>query len=495
VNGLHLKALEIQGFKSFPDKTVLQFDASITAIVGPNGSGKSNISDAIRWVMGEQSTRALRGGKMEDVIFGGTEKRKSLGFAQVSLILDNEDGHLSMEDSEIMVTRRYYRSGDSEYYINRHLVRLRDINELFMDTGLGQDGYSLVGQGKIDEILSVKSTQRREIFEEAAGISRYRHRKEEAERKLLHTKENLLRVGDKLEELELQLEPLRQQAEKAKRYYRCQSELRLLEISLWMDRLTRLRRQHETASEAFLAMSQQLEETKKESERLYEVSETLTQAAQETEEALETVRTRERALEEQIAACEQHHSVLQVRVKSHRETILRLFEEQETEKTRGADLEEQIRRKKEALETLSQEEVTDRQYAREQEKQLFKLEETVSAVVLQLAELLRQVDEETLAIQREQSLLSALKASSQEVTDREEALLANLEEVRSSTNSKRRRNRWRCNRESAIWKTAVRRSRRRRSFSWVCAWKKTRSLPGFGCWRKWKSTTKATPSP
>ena len=173
---MFLKALEIQGFKSFPDKTVLTFGEDITAIVGPNGSGKSNLSDAVRWVMGEQSTRALRGGKMEDVIFGGTIKRRQLGFAEVSLVLDNSDRALDLDEDEVMVTRRYYRSGESEYYINRRTVRLKDVNELFMDTGLGREGYSIIGQGKIDEILSVKSADRREIFEEAAGISRYRHR-------------------------------------------------------------------------------------------------------------------------------------------------------------------------------------------------------------------------------------------------------------------------------------------------------------------------------
>ena len=232
---MYLKALEIQGFKSFPDKTVLTFDHDVTAIVGPNGSGKSNISDAIRWVMGEQSTKALRGGKMEDVIFGGTARRKQLGFAEVSLVLDNT-GHLfDREESEVMVTRRYYRSGESEYYINRHAVRLKDVNELFMDTGLGREGYSIIGQGKIDEILSVKSADRREVFEEAAGISRYRHRKEDAERKLERTEENLVRINDKIDELELQVEPLRAQSEKAKKYLILRDELRGLEISLWME--------------------------------------------------------------------------------------------------------------------------------------------------------------------------------------------------------------------------------------------------------------------
>ena len=238
---MYLKALEIQGFKSFPDKTVLTFGEDITAIVGPNGSGKSNISDAILWVMGEQSSRALRGGKMEDVIFGGTEKRKPMGYAEVSLILDNSQHIFDRPEAEVMVTRRYYRSGESEYFINKASCRLRDVNEMFMDTGLGREGYSIIGQGKVDAILSVKSADRREIFEEAAGISRYRHRKEEAERKLDHTADNLLRISDKIEELELQVEPLRVQSEKAKKYLVYRDELRGLEISVWMEQLDRLR--------------------------------------------------------------------------------------------------------------------------------------------------------------------------------------------------------------------------------------------------------------
>lgn len=426
---LQLRALEIQGFKSFPDKTVLQFDANITAIVGPNGSGKSNISDAIRWVMGEQSTRTLRGGKMEDVIFGGTEKRRSHGFAEVSLILDNEDGHFPVEDSEIMVTRRYYRSGDSEYYINRHLVRLRDINELFMDTGLGQDGYCLVGQGKIDEILSVKSTQRREVFEEAAGISRYRHKKEEAERKLERTKENLLRVGDKIEELELQVEPLREQAEKAKRYFCCQEELRLLEISLWMDRLVRLRGQHETVREAFAAMSRQLEEAKLESERLYAVSETLYKAAQVKEEAIEDKRRQESQLEEQSAACEQRLSVLQVRVKNNRDTIVRLLQEQKAGAHRGDSLDAQMQQKQESLHRLSIEEGSCRDSMQQLETKLRELGAHLRTFQEQLDRLEEQAQQETQSVQRVQSLLSALGASSQEVVEREEGLSRNLEET------------------------------------------------------------------
>ena len=239
---MYLKALEIQGFKSFPDKTVLNFAEDITAIVGPNGSGKSNISDALRWVMGEQSAKGLRGAKMEDVIFGGTEKRGPVGFAQVTLSLDNTE-HIfpSMEEAEVSVTRRYYRSGESEYYINRQSVRLRDVTELFLDTGLGREGYSMIGQGKIDEILSTRSSERREVFEEAAGISRFRHRKEEAQRKLEKTQENLVRINDKIAELELQVVPLREQAEKAKKYLLLQGELRGLEISVWMENLDELK--------------------------------------------------------------------------------------------------------------------------------------------------------------------------------------------------------------------------------------------------------------
>ena len=213
-----LKSLLLQGFKSFPDKTEIRFLGGMTAIVGPNGSGKSNISDAIRWVLGEQSSRSLRGAKMEDVIFGGTQKRGPLGFAEVSLILDNSEGVFRSEHTEIMVTRRYYRSGESEYYLNKKHCRLKDIHELFMDTGLGRDGYSIIGQGRIDEILSLKSEDRREIFEEAAGITKFRYRKEEAERKLAATEDNLVRIRDLYSELENQAGPLAAQAEKAKQY-------------------------------------------------------------------------------------------------------------------------------------------------------------------------------------------------------------------------------------------------------------------------------------
>ncbi len=234
-----LKSLELQGFKTFPDKTKLTFDKGITSVVGPNGSGKSNISDAIRWVLGEQSAKALRCSRMEDVVFNGTDKRKRLGFAEVTLTIDNSDRRLPYGGDEVAVTRRYYRSGESEYLINKAAVRLKDIHELFMDTGLGRDGYSMIGQGKIDSIVASKSEDRREIFEEAAGISRYRYRKTEAERKLAHTEENLLRLRDIVTELESRIKPLREQSEKAQQFLEYSQEKRGLEIALWLDTLNK----------------------------------------------------------------------------------------------------------------------------------------------------------------------------------------------------------------------------------------------------------------
>lgn len=232
---MELKKLELQGFKSFADKTEIIFLDGITTIVGPNGSGKSNISDAIRWVIGEQSAKNLRGSKMEDVIFAGTEARKKIGFAEVSMYLDNSDGTLPIDYNEVIVTRRVYRSGESNYLINGTECRLKDIQALFMDTGLGKDGYSIISQGKVDEILSNKSEERRHIFEEAAGIVKYRTRKEEAQRKLENTETTLTRVGDVIAEIENNIEPLQKRAETAKEYLKLRDELKLLDVKLFIN--------------------------------------------------------------------------------------------------------------------------------------------------------------------------------------------------------------------------------------------------------------------
>ncbi|MCD8374681.1 MAG: AAA family ATPase, partial [Oscillospiraceae bacterium] len=318
---MYLKALEIQGFKSFPERTRLTFEKDITAIVGPNGSGKSNIADALMWVMGEQRSKTLRGGKMEDVIFGGTEKRSPMGFAQVSLILDNTGGLFDLDAAEVTLTRRYYRTGESEYFINREQVRLRDITSLLMDTGLGRDGYSVIGQGRIDEIVSARSTDRREIFEGAAGISRYRWRKEEAERKLAHTDENLVRINDKIDELELQVEPLRKQSETAKKYLRLRDEQKELEISVWMETLDRLHTRSEELNASWEGAKADLERAQSELQALYSASETLGEKMREKDAEAESVRQRISSAESSAAEQESAMAVLRATLGHNNDSI------------------------------------------------------------------------------------------------------------------------------------------------------------------------------
>ncbi|MDE7288183.1 MAG: AAA family ATPase, partial [Oscillospiraceae bacterium] len=238
---MYLESLEMQGFKSFPDKIKLDFHKGLTAVVGPNGSGKSNIGDAVRWVLGEQSTKNLRGSKMEDVIFSGTTQRKAVGFAQVTLNIVNNRGILQIPSDRVSVTRKLYRSGESEYMINGSNVRLKDIYELFMDTGLGRDGYSIIGQGRVAEIVSAKSGERREIFEEAAGISKFRYKKAEAERRLAAAQENILRLRDILGELESRVEPLRIQSEKAAQFIELSEKKKELDITVWVKQLDDLK--------------------------------------------------------------------------------------------------------------------------------------------------------------------------------------------------------------------------------------------------------------
>jgi chromosome segregation protein len=231
---LYLKRLEIHGFKSFADKVVLDFREGVSVVVGPNGSGKSNISDAIRWVLGEQSAKSLRGAKMEDIIFAGSVKRRAVGMAEVSLTLDNSTGIFPVDFVEITVTRRVFRSGESEYLINKSPCRLKDVHELFMDTGIGREGFSIIGQGRVEEILSSKPEDRRNLIEEAAGVTKYRNRKREATRKLDETENNLVRLADIIGELEAQLAPLEEQAEKARHYQGLKQELDELELDLYV---------------------------------------------------------------------------------------------------------------------------------------------------------------------------------------------------------------------------------------------------------------------
>lgn len=340
-----LQSLELQGFKTFPDKTTLTFHNGITAVVGPNGSGKSNISDAVRWVLGEQSAHALRCTKMEDVIFSGTPSRKALGFAEVTLNIENADRALPFDADSVAVTRRYYRSGDSEYLINGASVRLKDINELFMDTGLGRDGYSMIGQGRIDSIVAAKSEDRREIFEEAAGISRFRYRKEESERRLAQAEENLLRLKDILSELEARLGPLKEQSEKAKQYLAWSAEKRKLEIGLWLgtleksgqtlreheDKISVARAQYDAAEQAVNALESKIEQTFNESN----------QCAAQTDET----RKRGAELEEGAAKKDGEISVLRNDIRHNGENIARIQNEIEQNRLSGGDMDREIAEK------------------------------------------------------------------------------------------------------------------------------------------------------
>jgi chromosome segregation protein len=339
---VYLKALEIQGFKSFPDKIRLNFEKKLTAIVGPNGSGKSNISDAICWVMGEQSSKALRGAKMEDVIFGGNGQRAAASFAQVSLVIDNSEGLLAADSQEVMITRRFYKSGESEYFINKAPVRLKDVNELLMDTGLGRDGYSVIGQGRVDEILSAKSTDRREVFEEAAGISKFRYRKEEAQRKIEKTEESLLRVNDKIAELELQVGPLKKQAETARRFLLLRDELRGLEISLWMESLDKIKDKLRLIEGEHARAAEELEEEKRALEGLYAASEDCGAKMRELDLRAEELRGEASGLESEAARLDSEPALSRNDAKNAALRIEGLRRELAERESRGGELRDRI---------------------------------------------------------------------------------------------------------------------------------------------------------
>lgn len=337
-----LKSLEMQGFKSFPDKTQLNFGKGITAVVGPNGSGKSNISDAVRWVLGETSSKSLRGSKMEDVIFGGTSTRKALGFAQVQLTLDNTDETLKDKGDIVTVSRRYYRSGESEYKIDGENVRRRDIRELFMDTGLGADGYSMVGQGKIDSIISAKNEDRRELFEEAAGISRFRHKRTDAQRRLEQAQENLVRLLDILGELESRVGPLKVQSEKAAQFLELSEEKKELEIGVWLQKIERftndLREQEhriDAANASYEGCENELKSIEAEIENV--INETTKINAQ-----IEDVRSSSQSFEEEALRKDAQINVLQANLTHNEDTINRLKSDIEGANETGATIDQRI---------------------------------------------------------------------------------------------------------------------------------------------------------
>ena len=372
---MRLKSLEVQGFKTFPDKTKLSFEQGITSVVGPNGSGKSNISDAIRWVLGEQSPKSLRCSKMEDVVFNGTDTRKRTGYAEVTLNIDNKDRFLDFDGDEIAVTRRYYRSGESEYLINKAAVRLKDVNELFMDTGLGRDGYSMIGQGKIDSIVSSKSEDRREIFEEAAGISRYRYRKIDAERKLKNTEDNLLRLRDIVTELEERVGPLKKQSEKAQQFLKYSEEKRGLEIALWLISLDKsqdnLKEQDEKISIArnqYEEAEQALAEIQSETEEIYQKNGELSARA-------DSLRAEISKLDSDIAEKKSLISVAENDILHHNENIERIKGEIERADDDMSKLEQSINDKQKKITTLDAE-ITGKQ------KQYSKVSEELNVINL-----------------------------------------------------------------------------------------------------------------
>lgn len=350
-----LKALEMQGFKSFPDKTVLEFNKGITAVVGPNGSGKSNISDAVRWVLGEQSTKNLRGSKMEDVVFSGTDIRKAKGYAEVTLRLDNKDRNLQKDSDEVSVTRRYYRSGDSEYLINGQAARLRDINELFMDTGLGRDGYSMVGQGKISEMISSKTGERRDMLEEAAGISRFRYSRGDANKRLNQAEENLIRLRDILSELEGRVEPLKAQSEKAQKFIVLAEEKKKLEIGLWLntidktnDKLREQERKIEIAESSHT-------EAAKELDIIGEKIDAAQNSTREINIKIEDIRNESAHFEEQAAELEAQIKVCENSILHNNEAIKRIERDKSTEQNTEQHIDGQIDEAQILIEKLTSE--------------------------------------------------------------------------------------------------------------------------------------------
>lgn len=419
---MKLKAVEMQGFKSFPDRTKLTFDDGITVIVGPNGSGKSNISDAIKWVFGEQSVKSLRGAKMEDVIFGGSASRKPTGFAWVSLFIDNTDRSIDIDTDEVVITRRLYRSGESEYRINNNPVRLKDINETFMDTGLGRDGYSVIEQGKIAEIVSAKSTQRREIFEEAAGISKFRYRKTEAERKLTQAEDNLIRLRDIMQELEDRVGPLKAQSEKAKQYVVLAEEKKSLEISLWLEQLAKLGRQMAELEDKTLLAANDRTTAQKRLEEIERETEEIQQKTQELNLYIEHKRDRIREWETAISEAKVNAAVKQNTVTHNEDTIRELQDEWERSMLSAGELEEKLTGLREGCALLQKEaEETARRWeesqkaleAKRQEERRLATEQ--SALALQKQELQENIHRAELSAETAGTL-------AEETVDRLEAL-------------------------------------------------------------------------
>ena len=392
---MYLKRLELQGFKSFADKTILELMPGITTVIGPNGSGKSNISDAIRWVLGEQSMKSLRGTKSLDIIFAGTQNRKSLGFAEASLVFDNSDGALPIEYTEVTVTRKIYRSGETGYYINKVPCRLKDVLELFMDTGIGKDGYSIIGQGKIDEILSNKSEDRRHIFEEAAGIVKYRTRKQESEKKLEHTKLNLLRINDILAEIEGNLEPLQMQADRAKKYLNLREELKNIEIGLFVYNIEKYKQDLEKVVQDIEIMQSQCNDEEGRLERVKILKEELKSSIDEITETIENMSNIGFESQKQIEQLNSDINVAKTRIANNNENNDRYLKEIEEQNAKIQELKDEIEQKEAKKDNLKQNKEKFEKELNEKQAELDKLTEKLSSKELEIEGYKHTVEENT----------------------------------------------------------------------------------------------------
>ena len=390
---MYLKRLELQGFKSFADKTVLELMPGITTVIGPNGSGKSNISDAIRWVLGEQSMKSLRGTKPLDIIFAGTQNRKSLGFAEASLVFDNSDGALPIEYTEVTVTRKIYRSGETGYFINKVPCRLKDVLELFMDTGIGKDGYSIIGQGKIDEILSNKSEDRRHIFEEAAGIVKFRTRKEESEKKLEHTKLNLLRINDILSEIEGNLEPLQMQSDKAKKYLNLREELKSIEIGLFVYNIEKYKKDLEEVVHAIEVMQNQNNEEEQKLEKIKLLKEELQNSINSITEEIENMSNLGFESQKQIEQLNSDINVSKTRIANNNENSGRYLKEIEEQQEHIKELKEEIEQKEAKKDNLKQNKEKFEKELNEKQAELDELTKKLSSKELEIEGYKKTVDE------------------------------------------------------------------------------------------------------
>ena len=392
---MYLKRLELQGFKSFADRTVLEFMPGITTVIGPNGSGKSNISDAIRWVLGEQSMKSLRGTKSLDIIFAGTQNRKSLGFAEASLVFDNSDGALPIEYTEVTVTRKIYRSGETGYFINKTPCRLKDVLELFMDTGIGKDGYSIIGQGKIDEILSNKSEDRRHIFEEAAGIVKYRVRKAESEKKLEHTKVNLLRINDILSEIETNIDPLKIQSEKAKKYLNLREELKNIEIGLFLYNIEKYKIDLENIVKDEEIYKAQCNDEEGRLERIKNLKEELKSEVEEITNKIEEISNLGFESQKEIEMLNSDINVSNTRILNNKENSKRFEEEISELNTRIAELQEEREQKELKKENLKTNKEKFTKELQEKEEELAKITKKLSSKEIEIEGYKKKVEENT----------------------------------------------------------------------------------------------------